>query len=244
MKRFAVVPLLVAALAGCGSVAPPDYKGEPLAEFHGYVAWQRSDPMPTVDLVLFWPDWSQAGPDGAMLGTTAVRMPLDADAPTHFDFKLFTPPLDTAYYPPQKERDGVGITMSSTGLLVRGADPVSDPLSVVATLNDYQIGYVDRDADITVSAPDGTSVVQHLRKGFTLKRFDVLACAESIDQACVEGLEAAGETPDFARYHCQIKPDLRAMTVDLPLDTEIPFIVYNPAGPPVAPPVTVPCPPP
>jgi hypothetical protein len=248
MKRLALVPFLVAGLAGCGSVASPDYNGEPLAEFHGYVAWQRPDPMPTVDLMFFWPDMTHVQTINGVKTTqysTAVRMPLDADAPAHFDFKVFAPPPDTAFYAPDTEFWGAGITDTVAALVTRGATPTSlgDP-SVVATLADYMIGYADRDADKTLSPPDGGQATTiHIRKGYNLSRQDMIWCADGYDQACIEREVAVGWPQDVAQSHCLINAQEQTRPVEVPLDTELAFTVKDPHAPFQPPPVTIPCPP-
>jgi hypothetical protein len=247
MKRLALVPFLVVGLAGCGSVASPDYEGEPLAEFHGYVAWQRPDPMPTVDLMFFWPDASHVQTIDGVTSTnlsTAVRMPLDAAAPAHFDFKVFTPPPDSVYYAPQTEFWGARISDAIAALVTRGATPTTlgDP-SVVAKLENYVIGYADRDADKTLSSLDGGQTATiHIRKGYNLSRQDMMWCADGYDQACIDREVAGGWSQDVAQSHCLINPQERTTPVEVPLDTELAFTVTDPNAPFQPPHYTIPCP--
>src|SRR5260221_1141137 len=110
MKRLAILPVLLAGIAGCGSVASPAYKGEPIASFHGYVLWEKKEPIVPVDLVMFWPDWSRTPVAGGTIVEIPLRVPLRADAPARFDFAVFEPAPEASYEPGSKEFWGARVS--------------------------------------------------------------------------------------------------------------------------------------
>jgi len=257
----AITTSFLAILAGCGTQAPPDYQGEPLATVHGILTSHLDQPLPESELVMAWADWSKGEGDGEAAFTnvsTFVRLPVAATLPARFSTVLLDPPPTTAY-PPRPDAPprllGPRFTDATILLVRKGAavtSTVTKPLdlalrdpqqAVLAVFHPYYLEYVESSGPVRFEQEDGTILMgPELTKGYHLYREDSVSCATSFDEACIARAMANGTPAEWAWEGCATI-EQEGIPVEIPLDTEITLDLndtsdVHPARPPLCAPAS------
>jgi hypothetical protein len=242
MPRFAKLSapaLLLATLAGCGDVASPEYPGEVLAVVRGVLVSEVAKPLPEVDLVIAWPDWSK-GDGTSTSANTFVRLPVDATLPARFSASIFDAPPETAYsvQPPGYPRlVGPRFTSATFYLVRKGREVTSNAAPaldfaladqeqpVLALFDEYMLTYFEDDGKMSLLWEDGTltDLSWEETKGFHLMRQDRVWCTvpDSADEDCIaDEVDFWGATREDAWWTCATKRQ-EVKAVEVPLDTEI-----------------------
>ncbi|HEY4185917.1 MAG TPA: hypothetical protein VGP07_12665 [Polyangia bacterium] len=190
LSRLLLVLGALLAVPACGDQSSPELIGQATATLEGTITNHRTTPLPDADIVIAWPDFSQAIPGDFVVTndySATVRQPVSSTLPAAFRLDLLSPPPETAFPPPTPGWSGPRLAVGYISIVKRGEAPTSgNDSNVIQTVQDFVISFADGTGDI-VGPPDdkGTIFRFPVTKGYTLNGQRIEFCPSYVDAACV-----------------------------------------------------------